>query len=218
MAEIDRLQRAASALGQAMLVLSSVIFCVVLVVNQPFVHWLGVPNSPYAGDLLTGLLLLAMIARHANFAVVFTLFSLGGERRISLTTLADGAITVVGTVLLVRRFGLIGAPIASLIGATIVSLPANFRGLAARAGIPVIHWLRPLWSWAWRFVVLASGAALVTRVNIAPTFIALAITSTLVAGIVALVMLPVLIRPPLGQYLVPRLSRFIPGILRDNRA
>jgi O-antigen/teichoic acid export membrane protein len=208
--DIARLKRVASALGQAMLIVSCVVFCVVLVVNEAFVDWWGVPNNPYAGDLLTGLLLLAMVIRHANFSIVLTLFSLGGEKRISLTTLADGLVTVAGAIVLVPRLGLVGAPIASLLGASFVSLPANLKGLSLRAGVPVIEWLRPLWGWTWRFVLLAIAAALAARRTIPPTLFGLAATTIAVSVVVLAVMAPVALRPPLGTYLAPRLGRFRP--------
>jgi O-antigen/teichoic acid export membrane protein len=209
-ADMPRLQRVSSALGQGILVASGVVFCVVLVVNEAFVDWWGVPNNPYAGDLLTAVLLVAMLARHANFAMALTLFALQGEKRISITTLADGLVTVLAGVVLVRWIGVIGAPIASVIGATIVSLPANLRGLSARAGIPVTEWLRPLWGWAWRFLLVAAGAAALATQRIPPTFISLAATTIGVTVVVGLVMIPVMLRPPLGTYLAPRLQRFVP--------
>ena len=216
MADIARLQRVAAALGQAMLIASSLVFCVVLIVNESFVEWWGVPDNPYAGDLLTLLLLLAMVARHANFAIVLTLFSLGGERRISLTTLADGALTVIGTIVLVRAVGIIGAPIASLLGGVVVSLPANLLGLRARAGIPVLAWIRPLAGWAWRFGVLAAAAWAAARLDIPATFVGLAAVSVAIGAVVAVIMAPVALRPPLGAYVAPRLGRFRPGWPRDR--
>jgi O-antigen/teichoic acid export membrane protein len=204
--DLARLKRVSSALGLGMLILSTVVFCVVLVVNQSFIVWWGVPKNPYAGDLVTALLLFAMIARHANFSIVLTLFALGGEKRISLTTLADGIMTVVATMLLVPRLGVVAAPLASIAGATLISLPANLRGLSIRAGVPVLEWIRPLWGWMWRFAALALGALILARQTIRPTFIMLGITTAAVTFVVFAVMLPVALRPPLGIYLQPRLD------------
>ncbi len=208
--DMGRLQRAASALGQAMLILSGVVFCVVLAVNEAFVDWWGVPGDPYAGDLLTALLLFAMVARLANYAVSLTLFALGGEKRISLTTLADGLVTVLVATLLVERLGMIGAPIAAVLGAVLISVPANLKGLSMRAGIPVFQWLRPFWGWGWRFALLAAGASAVSRLAIPPSFLALAGVTTAVTIVVLVVMAPVALRPPLGTYLLPRLRRLVP--------
>ena len=208
--DMERLQRVASSLSQLMLILSSLVFCVVLVVNESFIDWWGVPDNPYAGDLLTGIILTAMVARHANFAVVYTLFSLGGEKRISITTLADGVVTVVGAIILVRAFGIIGAPVASLLGVFLISLPANLRGLSARARIPVLGWLQPLWGWTWRFILLAAGSAILARQSIPVTFVGLALASAAVTIVVLAMMAPIALRPPLGDYLRPRLHRLFP--------
>src|SRR5688500_11170430 len=168
-ADTERLQRAAAALGQALLILSSLVFCVVLALNEAFVEWWpGLPVGSYGGNTLTALILLAIVARQANFAIVYTLFSLGGERRISITTLADGLVTVCTSVLLVRALGVVGAPLGSLIGVTIVSVPANLRGLAERSGVPISVWVRPFWAWGWRFILLGVGAWFVAMLRIPP--------------------------------------------------
>jgi O-antigen/teichoic acid export membrane protein len=206
--DMGLLKRAASALTLAMLIASGVVFCVVLVVNEAFVDWWGVPNNPYAGDLLTGVLLFAMIARHANYAIVLTLFSLGGEKHIALTTLVDGLVSVIAAVILVKEIGIIGAPIGSLIGVLLISVPTNLRKLSTRARIPVAEWVRPMWGWSWRFILLVAGAGVLARQSIPPTFLALAATTILVTGIFIAMMIPVTLRPPLAAYVVPRLGRF----------
>ena len=205
-ADTERLQRAASALGQVLLILSTLVFCVVMGINDAFIAWWpGISERFYGGNLLTALILLAMVARHANFAVIYTLFSLGGERRISITTLADGLVTLIASVLFVREFGIIGAPMGSLVGVVMVSLPANLRGLALRAGVSVGQWLRPFIGLGWRFALLAVASAAVGALDIPPTIVWLALTGAAIALVVAGVMAPVAMRPPLGAYLLPRL-------------
>jgi O-antigen/teichoic acid export membrane protein len=208
-ADAAHLQRVASALSQAMLLVSGLVFCVVLVVNEPFIaRWM--PTNPYGGDFLTLLLLSLMLVRHWNFAVLYTLFALGGERRIALTTLADGIVTVIASVILVANIGVIGAPIGSMIGVVLVSLPANLRGVARASGLSPLAWMTPLWGWTWRFVLLGVGAFLASRLAIPATIPALVATTVTVGAIVAGVMAPVALRAPLGPYVRARLSRLLP--------
>ena len=204
--DMPRLQRAAGALGQMLLILSCVVFCTVLALNRTFVDWWpDLPEGNYGGDRLTAMLLLAMVARQANFAVSYTLFALGGERRISITNLLDGVVTLTSSVLLVRAYGVIGAPLGSLLGVALVSIPANLRGLAVRTGVPVSEWLRPFLGWSWRFVLLGAGAAGVARQDLPATFPTLVLGGAAITLVVLAVMLPVALRPPLGAYIGPRL-------------
>ena len=204
--DMPRLKRAAGALGQMLLILSCVVFCIVLGLNRAFVEWWpGLADGNYSGDRVTATLLIAMVARHANFAVSYTLFALGGERRISITNLLDGLVTLSSSVLLVRAFGVVGAPVGSLLGVVLVSIPANLRGLAARTGVPVSEWLQPFWGWGWRFAVLAGGAAMIARQGVPPTFAALVVGGAMISLVVLATMAPVALRPPLGAYVVPRL-------------
>ena len=61
---------------------------------------------------------------------MYTLFCFGYERQISLTSLADGVVTVVATALLVWKWGAIGAPLGAIAGVVLVSLPLNLRSVA----------------------------------------------------------------------------------------
>lgn len=204
-ADMARLQRVASALSQAMLIASGLVFCVVLVANEPFVAlWLPRAN-PYAGDLLTGLLLLVMLLRHWNFAAIYTLFALGGEKRISLTTLTDGLVTVLATLFLVPRFGVVGAPLGALIGVLFVSLPSNLIGVSRAAGTSVVEWVRPLLGWGWRFVALGTVAIAVSRLKMPLGILGLAGTVILASAVVSLVMAQVALNPPLGPYVRRRI-------------
>ena len=207
-ADRAHLQRVASALSQAMLLVSGLVFCVVLVVNEPFIaRWM--PTNPYGGDLLTLLLLCVMLARHWNFAIVYTLFALGGERRIALTSLADGLVTVVASGILVAKLGVIGAPIGSILGVVLVSLPANLRAVSRASGLSVLDWISPLVGWTWRFGLLGAGAFLCSRLAMSPTIPALVATTGVVGLVVSGVMAPIALRPPLGVYVRARLARLL---------
>ena len=174
--------------------------------GQPrFVSW-WVGADQYAGLPLTVLLLLVMLLRQWNTTTVYTLFAFGRERRLALTTLMDGVVTVGGSVWLIGQLGLIGAPLASLAGVVLLSLPINLSALSQETGNTALSWMRQLWPWFWRFSLLAAAAGgtavLVSSITLLNLF---GIVVSLVL-IYAVIMLRVALRSPMGVYLEPRLA------------
>jgi len=198
----QRLFHVCSALSQAMLLVSGGIVCLVLTVNQGFVGW-WVGVEQYGGYTLSVLLLLNMLLRHWNTTAVYTIFCFGYERRISLTTLLDGLVTVSGSVILVWLLGPIGAPLGSILGVCLVSLPGNLSALARESGVSVVTFMRSLWPWFWRLVILVVGAGVVARAWAPNTFLALAVTAASTILIYSALMLPVALQSHLGVYLRP---------------
>ena len=90
-----------AALAQTTLAVSGLVACLVLMVNQGFVTW-WVGRDQFAGVGLTLLMLAAMLTRHFNTTNVYALFCFGHERRLALTALADGVVTI-GAGLALRR-------------------------------------------------------------------------------------------------------------------
>ncbi len=138
----ERLVEVTQALAQGMLILSGALVVTVLTANQFFVTW-WVGGTQYAGLVLTVGLTTMMLVRHWNVAMNYTLFCFGYERQISLVALADGIVTLAGTALLVPRLGLVGAPVASVLGAVLVGLPLNVRSAARELGVGIGGFLRP---------------------------------------------------------------------------
>lgn len=200
----ERLSQVCMALGQAMLMLSGAVVCIVLVVNQSFVtRWVGA--SQYGGFWLTVLILSSMLLRHWNLTVGYTLFCFGYERRLCLTALLDGLLSISAATLFVWLYGLIGAPLGMIIGVCVVSLPANLSALARESNMSLWELMRPLSAWFVRFVMLmlAAGAlAIIWTPNTVPLLAATAAASAL---IYAAVMFPLALRYPLGMYVRPRL-------------
>jgi O-antigen/teichoic acid export membrane protein len=199
----ERVAEVSTALMQAMLMISGGIVCVVLVVNQSFVGW-WVGSERFGGIALTAVLLAAMFLRHANTTLVYTLFAFGHDRRISITTLGDGLLTVATSVVLVLVMGPIGAAIGSVVGVSVVSLPGNLPALFRDTGITPTRMARSLWPWFWRFAVLATGASVVAASPVPTSLIF--VVSVAAGGAIAygLVMLPLAVRDPLGIYVRPR--------------
>ena len=66
------------------------------------------------------------------------LFSLGHEKRLCQSYLADGIVTVITGVILVLAIGPVGAPLGSIIGVMVASLPMNLTVLIrAKSTTPV---------------------------------------------------------------------------------
>ncbi|MFL6253453.1 MAG: lipopolysaccharide biosynthesis protein [Pyrinomonadaceae bacterium] len=202
----EHVARVCTALGQLMLLVSGGVVCVVLAVNRGFVEW-WVGAGQYAGGALTLLVLLGMVLRHCNLVVGYILFAFGGhDRRLALTALADGLVTVAALFALTRLFGPTGAGAGLLAGVCVVSLPANLLALARAGTVTPGGLARALAPWFWRFLLLAGLTALLA-LNFTPAkFYQLSAVSLLTAGIYAAVMLPVALRDPLGSYLRPRLE------------
>jgi O-antigen/teichoic acid export membrane protein len=212
----ERLPEVCTALGQAMLMLSGAVVCIVLAVNQGFVvRWVGA--NQYGGFWLTALILLSMLLRHWNLTVAYTLFCFGHERRLCVTALLDGLVSVGGVTLFVWLYGLIGAPLGIIMGACLVSLPANLSALARENNMTLWEMTRPLVPWFVRFVVLVGGAGALARIWVPNTFTLIGLTAIAVGIVYAAVMFPLTLRDPLAIYVRPRLFPLRAKVFRALR-
>jgi hypothetical protein len=178
----------------------------VLAVNAGFVRWWVGPEQ-FGGLALTLLLLAAMIIRHFNTTNIYALFCFGHERRLALTGLADGVVTLIISTLLVRAFGLLGAPLGAIAGVILVSAPLNLAELSRETGVSRGRIVSTLAPWAWRFAVVAAVAGL-TGAWIQPaSFVFLAILGAAAGLFYALAVVAPLLRSPAGAYLRPLLVR-----------
>ena len=189
-----------------MLLCSGAIACVVLAVNEAFVSW-WVGGTRFAGVGLTAVLVLGMLLRHWNLAAIYTLFCFGNERRLALTTAADGIVGVIAMLALVPWLGLYGAALGSLIGTAAVSLPLNLSALARQEGVRVAATLRPLGPWFGRFAAaIALVLAAITSWPARGLAMGTAAGSAVALLYLILVVVPVARRPPLGTMLNPRMQ------------
>jgi O-antigen/teichoic acid export membrane protein len=201
----ERLATVMNVLSQGMLILSGGIAVTVLAVNRGFIGW-WVGSQHYGGMELLLLLVVSMVLRHWNNTATYTMFAFGHEARISITTLADGAVSVAIAALLLTQIGVIGAPIGSIAGVSLVSLPANLRVVSRDLGIQPLALLRPLTPWLWRFGLFAVAAAIIGIYWQPESIVAIAATAIAVAGAYALAMFPLGLRPPVDAYVRPRLE------------
>jgi O-antigen/teichoic acid export membrane protein len=195
-----RLGAVATALTQAMLMMSGALLVAIVCVNQFFVSWWVGPNQ-YSGWWLTIAFAAMMWLRHWNVATVYTLFCFGYERQLALTGLADGIVTAVGTGLCVWKWGLIGAPIASMIGVVTVSLPINVRSVAHEMGLPLRAFLTSIAPLFVRIVGIAAVTAVASiwigGRSLAAVVVLLISTGTLYFAAI----LPLAWHGPVGPYL-----------------
>jgi O-antigen/teichoic acid export membrane protein len=211
----ERLLRACTALTEAMLMVSGAVACVVIAVNQGFVRW-WVGGGQYGGLTLTVVLVAMMLLRHWNTTAVYAIFAFGHERRISITTMLDGLFTIAAAIVLIPRLGVIGAPLASLVGVAVVSLPANLTALARDTGSTALRLTGRMRHWFWRFLV-AMGAAWAVSPLVAPGKLFALVAATLgVGGLYAGLMIPLALRDPLGAYVRPRIDDMRAWLLKPS--
>jgi O-antigen/teichoic acid export membrane protein len=195
----SRLFTVTSSLSLALMLGSGAVLVVVLAVNRAFVAW-WVGADQYGGAVLTGLFAAAMLIRHWNTALVYSLFAFGHERRISITTVLDGAVTLALSLIFARLIGVAGVPLGFLAGALLVSVPANLTALARDTGVSPVQFASALTPWGIRLALLvpiAVGTNLLVR---SPSFLSVAAAAAVIGAAYAALMLPVALRPPLGAY------------------
>jgi O-antigen/teichoic acid export membrane protein len=205
-AEPARLFDVSAALAQATLAVSGLVACVVLAVNAGFVTWWVGPDQ-FGGLGLTLLLLSAMMIRHFNTTNVYALFCFGFERRLALTGLADGIVTLALSVVFVKLFGLAGAPLGAMTGVILVSVPLNIAALSRQTGVERRRLVTTLGPWLWRFVTVAAVVGVAGNWMAPSSFVALAALGGVTALIYALAVVAPLLRSPAGVYLRPLLAQ-----------
>jgi O-antigen/teichoic acid export membrane protein len=205
----ERLATTTSALTRAMLVLSGAIACLVVAANQDFVGWWVGPTQ-YGGRALTLVLVAAMLARHVNTTTVYAVFCFGHERRLSITAVADGLVTVVTALVLVPHYGLLGVAVASLVGVVTVSYVPNLRVLAREIGVHSYTPLLELRGWFVRFVLCAAASASLAALPLGHGLPQLLARAAGAAVMYSLVMFPYAVTGTLGVYV----RRFLPHPLQ----
>jgi O-antigen/teichoic acid export membrane protein len=214
-----RMFMVSAALSQATLAVSGLVVCLVLAVNQGFVSWWVGPEQ-FAGMGLTVLMLAAMLARHFNSTNVYALFCFGHERRLALTALADGVVTIAAGIAFVAVFGLAGAPLAGIAGALVISIPLNLRALSTETGVRRAALIAALTPWAVRFGLVAVAATGVGSLARPASFGTLAFMVIAAAAIYVGAVVSPLLRSPAGIYLQPIIAgigrRLAPARLRPR--
>jgi O-antigen/teichoic acid export membrane protein len=200
-----RLADICTALTQLVFLVSGFVASLVLAVDRAFVGWWVGPQQ-FAGNKVVVLLVASMILTQWWVAMIYTIFAFGYERRISITTITSGIVTVAATFTLTRTFGIAGAPIASLLGLVVVALPATLAPVAHETGRSIAALVRSLLPWTWRFLLFATAIGFVGKLWTPRTVATLTATSVAVALSYCIVMLPLAFHEPLGTYARPRIA------------
>jgi O-antigen/teichoic acid export membrane protein len=209
----ETLQDTSVVLMLAMLSLSGLVASVILALNGSFVRW-WVGPAQYGGDLLTAFFALQLILRHWNITLIYGLFCFRKERRISITNLVDGAVSIAAGFALIHMMGPIGAIVGSLVAVLFVSLPANMLALARETGTTPLQLTARLWPWMWRFASVAIACALLPLFWRPAGVVQMIVVGLAVTGVYGAVMLHGLAGGPLDRYARPRLLGVVPGTWR----
>jgi O-antigen/teichoic acid export membrane protein len=215
----SRIFQVSAALSQATLALSGLVACIVLGINCGFISWWVGPEQ-YGGFGLTLLMLAAMMARHFNTTNVYALFCFGHERRLALTALADGLVTIGAGVVCVSGFGMTGGPLAALVAVVVVSIPVNVRALSVETGVSRRELFASLAPWAVRFVVAAAIVGVAGTLLRPTAFMTIGLTVGASAAIYVAAVATSVLQSPAGVYLQPLLAsagrRLTPAGLRPR--
>jgi O-antigen/teichoic acid export membrane protein len=204
----QRLHSVTNALNLAMLLASGLVAAVTLATNAGFVRW-WVGGQFYGGLALTVLFALSMSLRHLNLTATYTLFALGHERMLALTSLTDGVLSTVFSIFLAwRMHSAVGIVLGSIASTACVLFFGNGRVLARELGVPLRELARPLGGWAWRMLLAGAGGCLLGR--IIPNFF---LAGAIAAIAYTALMIPVALESALRPYLLPYLAflRFRPA-------
>lgn len=195
-----RLAAVATALTQVMLMMSGAIAVVVLPLNHFFVQW-WVGSEMFGGWNLTLALTLMMVLRHWNVATTQTLFCFGYERQISITGLLDGLLTTVGTVWLVSKLGVIGAPLASIVSVLAISLPINLRAVASEMSVTTRSFAAAIVPLFAAIAGIGAVASVVARWQQPQTVVSAVVLIVPIGLLYSAVVLPLAWYGPAGPYL-----------------
>lgn len=200
--------RATRALAEVVLLISGALACVVIAVNRSFVTW-WVGADHWGGLGLTTAVIVRVLVGHWALTVATALFAAGHERHLAWTSLANGIVSVIATVILLGLLGPVGAPLGGLVAILGVSLPANLVVLGRHAGVSVVRQVTRVGPVAWRFAVGAAVAVAIHRLHPPPTFWWLALASLAAPVAFALLAVERLRHSPATIYLHPRLRGWL---------
>jgi O-antigen/teichoic acid export membrane protein len=211
-----RIARVTGILSELMLTLTGGVACVVLATNRQFVTWwVGAEN--WAGMILTVAVLARILVSHWNLTLGSTLFALGYERRNAVVAIVNGAVTLGLSIGLIRAIGVIGAPLAVVAGALLVSVPVNLATLARATGTTATGYVAGLWPWGWRFAAGAAAAGAVHLLGLAARPITIAAAAAGGGVLYFGLMLQRIGQSELVPYLHPAVARVL-GRLRLSTA
>jgi O-antigen/teichoic acid export membrane protein len=132
----ERLRNAVAAVFRVYLALATGGACILLAVNGAFVGgWVGA--HLFAGAGVNAILAILIVVSTVGHAMAVVVSTLGKRLHVGLAALGSGVVQVGLALVLGRRFGLIGIPLASLCAQAMVLVPLLVPALADRAGLTI---------------------------------------------------------------------------------
>ena len=189
----------------------------VLGVNEGFVEW-WVGDEHWGGLVLTVVILLRAVVEHWSVTHSMLLFAYGYDRRLALTALVAGALSVAVSIPLIARLGIIGAPLGWFVGTLGVKVPANLIALANESESSIRELLGAQWHWYWRFTLSVAVAVALALVWTPGQILTIGATAAGLAAIYGFLMVPLLLSEPLALYLHPTLTEVLSRTPRWLRA
>jgi len=150
----ERVREAVAAVFRVYLALATGGTCILLAVNGAFVTgWVGA--HLFAGGAVNAALAALIVVSTFSHGMAVVVSALGSRLHVGVAALVSGVVQVGLALVLGRRFGLIGIPLASLCAQGIVLIPLLLPALAERTGLTVAGLARQvLWPWASRSLPL----------------------------------------------------------------
>ena len=199
----ERLAAVTDALRLAMLLLSGLVTTVTLAVNPEFVRW-WMGSQYFGGMLLCVLFAVSMLMRHLNITAIYTLFAFRHERRLAITSLADGVLSTIFSIILAWWLhSPVGVVLGSILSTLLVLGFGNAPKLARELGVSLLDLAKPLAGWFWRMVLAGWLACLAGSWMPQSGPMGIALLALAAAVGYAALMYPVAMRSSLRPYLAP---------------
>jgi O-antigen/teichoic acid export membrane protein len=133
----ERLREAVSAVFRVYLALATAGACVVLAVNGAFVSaWVG--EHLFGGASLNVVLAVLIVVSTMTHGAATIASVLGRRMHVGISSLLSGGVQVATAVLLARRFGIIGVPVAAVGAQAVVLFPLLVPALRERTGLGAV--------------------------------------------------------------------------------
>jgi len=137
----DRMREAAAAVFRVYLALGTAGMCVVLAVNGAFVHgWVG--GHLFGGGRVNAVLATLIVVGTVSHGIATIASVLGKRMHVGVATLIAGVVQVGLAVLLSRRFGVIGVPLAAVCAHALVLIPSLMPAFSDRTGLTPVRFAR----------------------------------------------------------------------------
>lgn len=207
----EKILQVSTSLGQAMLIFSGALVCVVFAINQSFVSvWVG--PQLFGGVTLTTLILANLILRHLDLTLAQALFAFGYEKPMAIKAIGDGVVSALAAYACVYWLGIAGAALGLLIGVVCISLPTNTVLFSREFDVPVWRVFMPYVPYAWRVAVVCCAGRLFEHYFPPRGYPSIFLTAIFTLSVYGALVVPYALRTPLGGYAIGFMNRTREGL------